>query len=557
MKNLFGIENVRIILSKVDIKKNNAVLFLLGYYFLSIVLSFLDSIAILLIASIFTNSIELPNQLLERLGIAYQIQNSKFLYYFVFIIVPLQILFKYYSIAICGRAENFFKKLIQAKIFENIINSPWYKSSSIKVGEAASVTTTEIFGITKYFGALLLGSFSIISACIVLLISLFVDWKMLVMVGVVSVPAVIIFRKLNKILSSSSSKVAIFRGELGADITDRLNGLFQIKTQNNNYHIRQGLLKQNQIYEEENKISNMQALLGVSNPVLFLLIILLIYACQNFIMYGQEGSLTLILGIAALGAKSVMQINAALAAMGNISRLSGSVGPIIQYLSLEADAHKASIDVAIKKIVFENVSLKLGVKEVVSSLNFTVERGSIFAIRGRSGVGKTTLANLIAGIYSQFTGEIYFYDFLGARYSAKKYRPLIAYVTQDIYLFSGSVRDSLLNGSVRSDYEIWDALKQVGIDQLVIELGGLDVLSRDLNKQISGGQRRRLGIARGMLTGASIFVLDEITSGLDDISSNNIYDVIQKLLPEKIIILVSHDNLILDIKNITIFELAA
>lgn len=556
LKDSIRTADLRVILSSIGIVKNKLIYFLLGYYFLSVVISLLDSLVILLIAGIFTNSIDLPNELISRVGAPYRIQSIKSLYPIIFLTLFLQIVFKYFSSVINSKTENWLKRSLQAEVFIKIINAPWSKSSSIMVGEAVGVATTEIFGITKYVGALLAGSFSMISAFTIVIISLIISWKIVIMVGIVAVPVVLVFRVLNRLQSKASYNAASLRGELSGDITDRLNGLFQIKTDNRNtYHIGRGLQKQSEIYFEDSKIGVMQALISLSNPVLFLSIFTLIYAYETFILSSQDNSLSLFLGIAALGAKTVTQINSTLAAIGNISRLSGSVAPIAKYLSLEQQQEKIKIKNKIQKIELHDISIELAGKVVLSNLNILIRSGTIFLIKGRSGSGKTTLASIIAGVYDQYMGEIYFYDYHNSKYSGRVYSPSIAYITQDIYLYSGSIRENLLNGAANSDAEIWSALKKVGIDQMVNEIGGLDVSSRDLNRQISGGQKRRLGIARGLLTGASIFILDEITSGLDEISVSEISRAIENISSEKIIISISHENSFAKLKNTIEFEL--
>lgn len=555
-KFFFITEDLRVVLSSIGVVKNKLVLFVLGYYALSVVISLLDSLVILLVAGIFTKSIDLPNELLSRIGVKYQIYDAMSLYPITFAVFLLQIFFRYYSLIINSKTENWLKKTLQAEVFIKIINAPWRKSSSIMVGEAVGVATTEIFGIVKYIGALLVGSFSMVSAFTIVIISLLISWKIVIMIGIVAIPIVLVFRVLNRLQAKASYNAASLRGQLSGDIADRLNGLFQIKTDNRNvHHISCGLEKQPYIFLEDSKIGLLQALMSLSNPVLFLSICILIYAYENFTLTSQDTSLPLFLGIAALGAKTVTQINSTLAAIGNISRLSGSIAPIAKYLSLEQQQVKIKIENKIEKIELHDVTIDLAGKVVFSNLNLLIRSGSIFQIKGRSGSGKTTLASLIAGIYDQFMGEIYFYDDHNIKYSGKMYAPQIAYITQDIYLYSGSVRENLLNGAFRSDAEILSTLKELGIHQMVNDIGGLDASSRDLNRQISGGQKRRLGIARGLLTGASVFILDEITSGLDEISVGEISRAIEKISSDKIVISISHENSFDKIKNTINFNL--
>jgi ATPase subunit of ABC transporter with duplicated ATPase domains len=118
-------------------------------------------------------------------------------------------------------------------------------------------------------------------------------------------------------------------------------------------------------------------------------------------------------------------------------------------------------------------------------------------------------------------------------------------VTQDIYLFRGSLRCNLAAGRDCTDEQIWAALEKVDAAEFVRTMGGLDIESAEAGRSLSGGQRRRLGIARILLSGSDILIFDEATAGLDQVNKSAVLSVIEKLSENYIVVIISHEELFL------------
>ncbi len=198
-------------------------------------------------------------------------------------------------------------------------------------------------------------------------------------------------------------------------------------------------------------------------------------------------------------------------------------------------------------IAFENVDFGYAEKgekgaEVLKGVSFTIKKGETLALVGSSGGGKTTICNLLPRFYLCKGGRITIGGTDINDVVASDLRDKIAIVSQDVFLFSGSVRDNILYGSAdKSEEEMILAAQRANIHDYVISLpDGYDTQVGERGIRLSGGQKQRIAIARAFLKNPSILILDEATSALDNMTEMQVQTALSELSVGRTTLVVAH-----------------
>ena len=199
-------------------------------------------------------------------------------------------------------------------------------------------------------------------------------------------------------------------------------------------------------------------------------------------------------------------------------------------------------DVAFENVYFgyENTSRER--TEVLKGVSFTVKRGCTVALVGASGGGKTTICHLLPRFYLRDSGKITVGGVDINDVSSTALRDRIAVVQQDVFLFSGSVRDNIAYGAPSaSEEEIVLAAKRANIHEFILTLPhGYDTEVGERGVKLSGGQKQRISIARAFLKNPAVLILDEATSALDNMTEMQIQSALAELSAGRTTLVVAH-----------------
>ena len=175
-------------------------------------------------------------------------------------------------------------------------------------------------------------------------------------------------------------------------------------------------------------------------------------------------------------------------------------------------------------------------------ISFDMQQGEILGIIGGTGSGKSTLVQVLLGLYKPDNGTVALFQAGNSPQNLAQWRSWMAYVPQKVELFKGTIRSNLTLGMEEpvSDRELWEALEIAQAKDFVSDKEGqLDAEVQAGGRNFSGGQKQRLSIARAVLRRAPFLILDDATSALDTITESNLLKAIQANLPDTSLILIS------------------
>ena len=178
----------------------------------------------------------------------------------------------------------------------------------------------------------------------------------------------------------------------------------------------------------------------------------------------------------------------------------------------------------------------------LENLNLTIQKGKKVAILGKTGSGKSTLLQLLVRNYDANQGELFLAGKPIADYAENTLRSQFCFLTQRVHVFSDTLRQNLQFASAVNipDEKMIEVLNQVGLGKLLKQEQGLDIWLGDGGRPLSGGEQRRLGLARILLNDAPILLLDEPTEGLDRETERQILRLILAHAENKTLIMVTH-----------------
>jgi ATP-binding cassette subfamily B protein/subfamily B ATP-binding cassette protein MsbA len=204
-------------------------------------------------------------------------------------------------------------------------------------------------------------------------------------------------------------------------------------------------------------------------------------------------------------------------------------------------------------VAFEGLNHSINIKDVclsydsgnppaLNKVNLVIPRGSTVALVGSSGSGKSSLADLLVGLYEPTSGEIYIDDVPLQSYDLSSWQHHIGVVSQDTFLFNSTLAENISYGASNfSKQDIINAARLAQADRFISELPlGYDTVVGERGYKLSGGQRQRISLARSLLKHPNFLILDEATSALDSRNERLVQSAIEELDARITILIIAH-----------------
>ena len=417
------------------------------------------------------------------------------------------------------KASAVMQKHMQGMVTEAILGKQYAALKGFHSGELVNRVFSDVGvvknGVMNMLPMVLRTAVSFIGAAAILIS---MDWRFIPVMIVASCVGVGISMAFREPMKNRHKRMQQAEDALHASTQETLENIRVVKASVSEKRALKAMKKRRDHLSEE-QIRNAKLSIAMNNGMGIMFdiswLICNLWGCVKIyhgtFTYGSLAALIQLVGrIQAPISNAVSLISQAYGVIASAERLLDVAG-----LPDEDDGPKLE---SFDEIRLENVRFRYadGTEDVLQNVNGVIRRGDFVALTGISGGGKTSLFQLLLGIYKPTEGQVTFVSGNQTVLASRSTRPLFAYVPQGNMLFSGTLRDNLtMFTDQATDAEISEAIKAACLEQLVAEIG-LDAVLGERGVGLSEGQGQRVAVARALLSKAPILLLDEATSALDD-----------------------------------------
>ncbi len=463
---------------------------------------------------------------------------------------------------IIGVLENFINSWISQRIIFDMKNQmykhlqymPHSFFTSEKQGDIITRMNTDISGVSTVISGTLSSIVSNIATCVTTLVALFtMNWK-LALVGIVIIPLLILpsgsaGKKRYELLTESQEKSDEMNQVINETLSVSGSMLVKIFTREE---------KEYEKFEKINKEVTDISLKERRSGKWFTVVMgmfsqigpLLIYFVGGLLIIGKYDT-ALTVGTITATVTLVNRLYRPVESLLNIgvdfTRSLALFTRIFDYFDREntitSPENGQKPEVEMQPIKYDHVVFSYdGEKPLLTDVNFTVPGGKMYAIVGPSGSGKSTVVNMIPRLYDVNGGSVSIAGVDVRHFDLKYLRECVGVVTQETYLFNGTILENLRYAKEDATMEEIEAACRVANihDFIVNQPDGYDTEVGNRGLKLSGGEKQRISIARVILKNPKILILDEATSALDSISENSIQDALENMMRGRTSIVIAH-----------------
>lgn len=354
---------------------------------------------------------------------------------------------------------------------------------------------------------------------------------------------------VTKRLKKEAKDVQASTGRLLTIIDETLSGMRIIRAFNATPFILKRFSQENDFYRKASLQSfNRRELAPAFSEAAGVFVVACILIYGGSLVLNNQGGLqaSAFIAFIAIFSQVIRPAKAMVVALTNIQHGRAAGERITEILDKPIEIEDKPDAISLKsfddRIEFVNVSFRYTDRPVLQNINLTIPKGKTIALVGPSGVGKSTIADLIPRFYEATDGQVIIDGTDVRDYTMESLRSHMSFVTQEIILFNDSIFNNIALGRPdATEEDVIRAAKIANAHEFIMNTeNGYQTNIGDRGIRLSGGQRQRLSIARAVFKNPSILILDEATSSLDTESEKSVQDALNKLMKGRTVLVIAH-----------------
>ena len=442
---------------------------------------------------------------------------------------------------------------MRGDVFNHLLSMDTEFFNEAKIGQLMTRMTTDLNEITEFSHHVpeefLVGAIKLLVSFVVLLN---INWKLSLIIYILIPVMYIVSRKSRAKFRLATMNTRKQIGAINSGIEDTLLGISVVKSFANEHIEKEKFGRENEKFADikKDQYFNMPKYFMVKDAfsgIMYAVLILVggVFVINGYISAGDLIAFTMYLNMLVATIERLINFT------DTYEKGTTGIERFVQIMNLERDIFDSEDSRQLEdvkgKIEFDHVYFKYPDTSevdpyVLDDMSFTINVGENIALVGPSGAGKTTISKLIPRFYDVDRGEIRVDDDNIKNLTIDSLRDNIGIVQQDVYLFSGTVKDNIRYGKEdATDEEIIKAAELAGATEFIKDLPeGFDTYIGERGVKLSGGQKQRISIARVFLKNPPILILDEATSALDNKSEAIVQTSLEKLSKGRTTLTIAH-----------------
>jgi ATP-binding cassette, subfamily C, bacterial len=444
---------------------------------------------------------------------------------------------------------------LRLKLIKALLAAKWNYFVSQPAGHLANAISSEAMRASSaYHHSILL-----VSACIQIIVysvvALWLSWKITMTALLTAIAILFLLKGFIKVSRGAGIQQTELMKALIGRLTDMLQGIKPIKAMAREEHIQVLLESETEDIKkaQQRHVFASESLKAFQEPLLVSMLAVGIYVILTF---GKQ-PFSIILIMIFLFNRLLNRVYFSQACYQDISVNESALWSLLNSIEhtqreRETDTGNQKLENIEKSIYLDSIHFSYGKKVVLKNASMDIPVGKIVAIHGQSGTGKTTIADLVTGLFHPQAGSIYVDDIPLDHLNLHAWRDLIGYVPQEMFLFHDTIYKNISLGDdnlTKADVE--EALRLAGAWDFVSRIpSGIDTVIGERGSKVSGGQRQRLSLARALVRKPKLLILDEATTALDPETEKAICETLEQFKGAMTILAISHQPAIMEVADI-------